>query len=247
MGRLCLPIAFVVAGLGMGLATADTTAVSQLAARPARLMRNPLELPAAFDVEVSASWVSVQLPPGSASVGSCLVNGDLGRWTRGDEDLDEEYRNGGVNAGASPSLTVGLERLVVHGDEAELERTTVNVGPRVAVPIERGRIALRPVARRGDLVVYAFRSADSVFVLAPTTAEAMVRFDSEQPRAGRGVERRQSCNVALTQLRLRPGSSQATQIEGTLGHPYLVEASLTQTSRDPVPLLSVSVRYLDAL
>jgi len=168
----------------------------------------------------------------------CLVEAPPKYWTSGGGDMGARS--------ASLDGEIGIERLVEAGEGAYLERTRTRPAPgNKLVALERGRIALLPVARVDGLTVYAYRRDGSVFVVAravPTESLGFVRSDARSYKFA-NVD----CAIASTQMRLRNGSSEPMQIEGVIPSSrrnYLVDASVSKTSRDPEPLLSVVVRVV---
>jgi hypothetical protein len=221
--------------LAPALAVADTAPLSSLPAKPVRYAQAPGPIP------VTVKSLKARVEPAhevSASKSACLIYDPPKYWIDGDADLGRRY----------PDLEVGdptpfgIERLVVRGDTAELERVTASVIYGELVPIARSRIALHPVAKLDGLAVYAYRWGASIHLVTWSSGMPLVRRDG-----GEGLEELIGCEVVSTTLRLRDGASQLAQIRGTVpgtGKSYVVDASAAQMGRDPEPLLSVAARLL---
>ena len=225
--------AAILVAIMSGTAVADTVPLSSLATH-ARLQQH-VTLPASVKItRANAGEYTTIAPP------YCLVSDFPEHWTSGADDLDMDRR------GASGWITSrGIERLIVRDNgDAELERTQLDPD---LTPIERGHIPLHRVASIDEHhAVYAYHFHDQVFVIAESTSDVLLRFDSEGQTSGRGVTRAQNCGYAITQVRIAKGSSQAAQISGGFDtQHYLIDTSITQTSRDPEPLLSVTARVID--
>ena len=236
----------LLAVLACGTATAGTTPISKLATK-ARADRHPT-LPQDVSIEVGKySEVTTTAP-------YCVVYGiesyEVGfqDWSIGNDEVDFGWRNLSGSSGNG----LGIERLVVHGQRAELDRSVVG-GYNPTVATDRGHIPLVVVARIDDLVVYAYRSGKTIFLVTPTTGPAGVDFESGRPEWGPGlVHRDTNCSYAITQIPVpQDGLGASGQITGSLqgvhGGSYRVDASVTKMSRDPEPLLSVTARFVDRL
>jgi hypothetical protein len=213
------------------LAAADTTPLSALPARPARYAQ-------------AAGAVHVELVTGadvhdvSGPEAVCLISDPPAYWIDGDGTLDYRYRDAQVGF----ETPFGIERLVTRKDGAELERIAASVVDGKVVPSARSRIPLHVAARLEGLAVYAYRWDHKVFLLTWSLDGAVLRRDGAA-----GLEDAPTCRVVTTMMRVRDGSSEPVQIRGRVpatGAPYLVDASVSQTARDPAPLLSVTARLL---
>ena len=214
------------------LAAADTTPLSVFPDKPVRYAQAAGSLPAVATVAGSNHTVRV-------TGGACVIYDPPPYWIDGDAALTGQSDE--LETGDSSSF--GLERLVTRGDTVEIERITASVIYGEIVPTARSRIPLHPVARLDGLTVYAYRWGAQIFLVTRSTGTALRRRDG-----GLGLEEASYCGPVYTALRLRKGSSQVAQIEGTVprtGKPYLIDASVTQTGRDPEPLLAVSARLVD--
>jgi hypothetical protein len=215
-------------------AAADTIPLSALPDRPARYA----QAAGRVHVEVTAGTEDHDVR-GAGSI--CLISDLPAYWIDGDGALDGRYADLRLGAG----VPFGIERLVVRRDGgAELERIAAVIEDErgVAVPRARSRIPLHEVARLEGLVVYAYRWAGKVFLLARSLEGALLRRDG-----GHGFEE-SLCGVAVTQMRVRNGASEPVQLEGRIpatGKRYLVDASVSQTGRDPAPLLAVTARLVE--
>jgi hypothetical protein len=165
-------------------------------------------------------------------------------WTRGDDTL--------VHDDPSPAATftsasgyIGRERLVVGKAGAELERARDG---------ELGRIPLHVVAHVTDgLDVYAYRG-NALDAEQPTPAVFLVvafptgvaSLDSLLVDEGALSVRAFACGVSETVLRVVNGNSRLGEIVGRLpdGRSFVVSASVTKTSRDREPILSVVVHRI---
>jgi hypothetical protein len=174
---------------------------------------------------------------------SCIVPGPTPEWLAGAGTSDFEMRYPRWQ-GTEP---LGIERLVVTGATAYLERRHVRYGVFETEVVEARRIPLQPVARAGDLVVYAYRRGTDVYLVAPAGDAGSTVRSKPDSGEGMGVLRSSACSVALLRLQLEGSASQPGQITGSLPSKrgYRVDASLTKTRRDPKPLLSVVARLVD--
>ena len=214
-------------------AAADPLPLSALPAKPARYGQ------AAGPVPAKVGWDPTRSPVTPGGPLTCLMSTAPAYWIDGDADLGGHL----TSLVTDPGQPFWIERLVVRGDAAELERIAASVGQLAIVPSARSRIPLHAVARLDDLVVYAYRWDAKVFLVTRSLPGALVRTDGAD-----GLTEAPECSFVYTQLVVRRGSSQAVQIRGTVpstGRPYLVDASISKTSRDPEPLLSVTARLLD--
>ncbi|MDB4953414.1 MAG: hypothetical protein JWO36_983 [Myxococcales bacterium] len=226
-----------------GSATAGTTPVSRLTTKSKA--DHHVALPKGVSVG-GGQYSAVTIGPPYCVVSGIDEDGKLFEdWSLGRDDLDRGQRN---QAGYSKD-TFGLERLVVHGTTAELERTVV-AGTDPGVATHRGHIPLVVVARADDLVVYAYRHRATVFLVTPTHGNGQSTFEDGQDWDPGLVERWTDCPYVIARVVIsRDGASKPAQLSGTIegahGGSYRVDASITQTSRDPEPLLSVVVRFID--
>ncbi len=214
-------------------ARADTIPLSSLPAKPARYTQAAGAAHAAVETEPSF----YRIRGDGASV--CFVTEAPAYWVDGDGFLDG--RTPVLHVGAREPF--GIERVVTRGDGAELERITAEVVLGKLEPLARSRISLHAVAKLDGITVYAYRWHTTVYLLAPSLAGASRRRDDRM-----FMDEAPECAHAYTLLRVRNGASQPVQIRGHVpatGKPFLVDASITQTSRDPEPLLSVTARLLD--
>jgi hypothetical protein len=218
--------------LAPAIAAADTTPLSTFPEKPVRYGQAAGSLPAVATVAGSNHTVRV-------TGGACVIYDPPAYWIDGDAAL----------TGPSDELETrdpapfGLERLVTRGDTVEIERITASVLYGEIVPSARSRIPLYPVARLDSLTVYAYRWGARIFLVTRSSDTALRRRDG-----GLGLEEAPYCGPVYTMLRIRNGSSQLAQIQGNVpgtGKPYLIDASVTQTGRDPEPILSVTARLLD--
>jgi hypothetical protein len=216
------------------LARADATPLSALPAKPVRYGQaaGPLHV----KVEPDPTYYALVGTGGPV----CFVEEPPDYWIDGDVPL----------YGRVPELRVGarepfgIERLLVRGDTAELERITAEAEHGGLSPLARSRITLHEVARLEGLAVYAYRWQSKVVVLARS---AGVPLPPDAEELGMG-EPPPECGTVYATLQVRNGSSRVTQIHGTIPGTrkrFLVDASVSQTGRDPEPLLSVTARLLE--
>jgi len=228
--RILPPAALLAVALAPALAAADTTPLSAFPDRPARYAQAAGPVPVTVKPSGSSHDVTV-----TGSV--CLAVDPPAYWIDGDAAIPGRYAELQVEDG----FRFGIERIATRGDVVELERITASILHGELVPSARSRIPLREVARLDGLVVYAYRWGAKIFFLARSAGMAVIRRDGAL-----GLEQAPECGVVYTELRVRDsGASQVAQIRGTVpgtGRPFLVDASVAQTGRDPEPLLAVSAR-----
>jgi len=226
--RLALALALV-----PGIAAAERVPISALP-QGVQLAREKLPVPADLSRDDQGQLVT---PRGCFAP---YLQG-LEHWTEGGDELDMRWRVHEVSVGKDP---VGLERLEQRGSAMVLERTKLALEDDKLVALERGRIALRPVGEVAGVVVYAFRRADHVLLVALTGGQGSMRSDSElAANPNRGAD----CWLVTTEMYVVNGSSQAVQMMGSVpGSPayFVIDASVSKTSRDREPLLSVTARKL---
>jgi hypothetical protein len=234
--RACLLVALpLAAALAPAAARAETLPLSALPEKPARygVAKGKLY------VEVRSYSVDTKVSDVAAEGPVCLVSNPPSYWIDGDSPVDGRFTTFSYDAGS----TFGVERLVERADGAELERVSVNNARRYLDPTGRSRIPLHVVGKLDGLTVYAYRWASQVFLIARSTEEASVRSDGTDGLLG-GSE----CGILYAMLRVRNGSSQVAQIRGVVprtGKRYQVDASVSQTGRDPEPLLAVTTRFVE--
>ena len=242
-GLPCLPLWPLALALALApaLAAADTAPLSALPEKPVRYAQAPGPIPASVaPFHTGRAGTSYQV---RATGSACLVYDPPRYWIDGEGDF----------GGRFPELEVGdptpfgIERLVVRGDTAELERVTANVTFGELVPIARSRVTLREVAKLEGLSVYAYRWGTNIYLVTRSATDPLLRRDGVA-----GSEEAIGCGIVSTVLRLRGGSSQLAQIRGTVpgpgpgtGKQYVIDASAAQTGRDPEPLLSVVARFVE--
>jgi len=229
---LALLLAPAPALLSSAPAFADPIPLSSLPAKPARYAQAAGPLPAKITDDRSRYSIA---PSGPLT---CMIVDGPQYWIDGDAFLEGHWTDLVTDRG----VQFGIERLVVRDGAAELERINASIEDRAIVPSARSRIPLHAVAKLDGLVVYAYRWDAKVFLLARSLPDASLRSDGSE-----GLTSAPECGLVYTQLTVRRGSSQAVQIRGKVpstGKPYLIDASISQTSRDPDPLLSVTARLL---
>lgn len=205
-------------------AAADAIPLSALPAKPVRYVqaKGPVPVPLTPD---NGRFTITSDP------GVCLAYSTPRYWIDGDP-LAESHLD---YIWVDPGSTFAIERLVVRGDTAELERIAAVIRYRAIEPTARSRIALLPVAKLDGLVVYAYRWGSKLAVVART---------GDNP----DFIPAPTCGVLFAELAVRGGSSRVVQLFGTVpstGKRYIVNADVSQTSRDPEPLLTVTARLLD--
>lgn len=225
--RLALVLAFVSAP-----AAAAPIPLSELPAKPARYAQALGPVPA----KITSGQHRLTI---SASPQTCLLPDPPKYWIDGDAVLTERWMDMVTDAAGA----FGLERLVERAGGAELERIAVEMRDAAIVPTARSRIPLRAVAELPGVTVYAYRWASKIFLIARSRDDATARSDG-----GGGFTAGPECGTILVVLRVRDGASEVAQISGrapATGKPFLVSASVSQTGRDPEPLLAVTARMLD--
>lgn len=222
--------------LAPAAAAADTLPLSALPSKPARYAQ--AEGP--FHAKVQDDPTYYTLTGTRPSV--CFATEAPAYWVDGDSPSWGRWPE--LQVGAREPF--GIERLVVRGDSAELERITAEIVYGELVPLGRSRITLHEVARLEGLVVYAYRWQSKIFVL--TRSAGMPPPPPELEMAGMG-DPAPECGVVQATLHLRAdGTSRVSQLRGTVpgtGKRFLIDASISQTGRDPEPLLAVTARFLD--
>lgn len=212
-------------------AAADPLPLSSLPAKPARYTQAAGPVPVTVTVSQDRYSISTEEP-------DCLMADVPKYWIDGDGFLEGHWSH--VTTYARELFWI--ERFVVRDGAAELERIRASIVDGVPVPSARSRIPLHAVAQLPGLVVYAYRWDAKVYLVARSLPAALVRTDNRTD-----LVEGHPCGLVYTELIVRRGSSQAAQIRGRVpstGKTYLVDASISQTSRDPEPLLSVTARLL---
>jgi hypothetical protein len=234
--RACLLLALPLAvALAPAAASAETFPLSALPEKPARyaVAEGKLHIEVrGYSVDRKVSDIATEAPV-------CLVSNPPAYWIDGDSSVEGRFTTFSYDSGS----IFGVERLVERGGTAELERISVRTQRRYLDPTGRSRISLHVVGKLDGLTVYAYRWASQVYLIARSSEEASVRTDGSGNLLG-GTE----CGVLYTMLRVRNGSSEVAQIHGVIPHTrkrYLVDASVSQTGRDPEPLLSVTTRVIE--
>jgi hypothetical protein len=224
-------------------AAADVTPLSRLPSQPARVEHGGGgALPKG--VSLFNHWyqpsVQLELQVVAPYCGFKSIPPD---WSKGDGDiaLGQLEREFDEFIRSKPDGTIGLERLIEHDGHAELERITVSATP-YPPEVDRSRIALAPVGRLDETVIYAYRYGDNVFLVARARPTADVRFGSIFGDAEDGVDPR--CGLALPQLRLDGVSSENVRILDSHPPCTRIDASISKTSRDVEPLLAVTARHV---
>jgi len=233
--RACLLALPLLAALAPAAARAETLPLSALPEKPARYAVAAGKL----YVEVRSYSVDRQISDMAAEGAVCLVSNTPAYWIDGDSPVEGRFTTFSYDSGS----TFGVERLIERADGAELERIAVHTARRYLMPKGRSRIPLHVVAKLDGLTVYAYRWGSQVYLIARSTEEASVRTDGNSGLLG-GTE----CGVLYAMLRVRNGSSEVAQIRGVVprtGRRFLVDASVSQTGRDPEPLLSVTARLVE--
>jgi hypothetical protein len=205
-------------------AAADSMPLSALPEKPVRYtqVRGPVPVPLMPDNDRYTITSKPQV---------CLSFTTPKYWIDGDPLSDTHQTFMWVD----PGTTFSIERLIDRGDTAELERIAAVIRYRSIDPTARSRIALHPVAKLDGLTIYAYRWGAKVAIVARTG-------DQFDPITG------PTCGILFEQLVVSDGSSRAVQLSGTVprtGKRYIVNADISQTSRDPEPLLTVTARLLD--
>jgi hypothetical protein len=233
-------IARLAASLVLGLlpviaAAAPPIKLSELPAKPVRYGR-PKSVPK-VDYDASSARVTVDAP-------LCVIATPPEHWTSGEDDLESENRD----EYADSRQAFGIERMFELDGHMVLERTRADIASSEIRPLERSWIQLAAVAHAGNHTVYAFRTSEKVYLVARSRDTTTVRFDAKT-EDGVGRRRISSCTIALTEIRIRKrGGSLPVEIVGKVpstSKTFEVKASLTQTSRDPEPLLAVHLRVSD--
>jgi hypothetical protein len=219
-----------------GVAAADTYRLSEIRTPPRIGVADGSEnrWPCGFPVVETITGTMPEL----------VTRGLMDGWLRGDDDLIRDEPTAFVD----PAPKSARERLVVTAHGAELQR---------AFGSQRARIPLHVVAHvMPGIDVYAYRANDieadaephpAIFLLT-TVDDGDASLDSDAGQGGvrtiRGISRESSCGILATKLRVIDGNSRVGQMIGRLrdGRSFFISASVSKTSRDREPILSVSVR-----
>jgi hypothetical protein len=226
------------------VAAADVTPLSKLPSRPAHAAhRVPApEHAAEFVHELSAYEQVLRFTPPY-----CGVANLPGGWMDGEGELTDLRLSRGREVAVTwgpQFFELGLERLIEHEGRAILERTRM-LGAIDHPDADRTQIALVPVGHLDDTTIYAYRNDESVFVIARSAPGTWVRVDdSGAPLTSGHREDEQTCDFAITELRVPSRSSQNARIWNPK-RCTRIDASITKTSRDPEPLLAVTARHVD--
>ena len=212
-------------------AAAAPIALSEVPAARVRLA-TPGALPDSMYVD--ATYIRV-----SDDAKGCFVRSPNKSWLDGNTDLEEDGRY----RWAYSTDQFGYERLVVRGGKTALERTRIDFASGALGVSARSYVALAPIAKVGTVDIYTYRFGKRVFLIVPTADnQATVAYDHAEPGTGH-ID--MECGYGITALRVRAdGSSQAIRLSGKLptGKPYQIDASISKSSRDPEPLLSITTR-----
>jgi hypothetical protein len=173
------------------------------------------------------------------------------------ETVPPEWVSGGGDAlylrPIAPAVlerSAGEERVVVSAHGAELQRRADGIV---------GHVPLRVVAHVTagiDVYAYALRPsgpppAESVVYLLASFPEGESSFAVEVASGGEstitGASRGVACGLLGTELIVDHGNSRVGELQGTLpdGRNFLISASVSKTSRDGEPVLSVVARAVD--
>ena len=212
-----------------------------MSTRPAKTTLRGTKRPAGFSYDGQGA---------KAPANGCMVGAASDKWLAGDTQLDFEFRQRSI-PGSSYAHLYGIEQLVT-GTDPHLERTLLyhesgNTYDESDTLVGRARVALAPIAESKGIVVYGYRyhaeSADNVFLVVPTTGASELRFQTFSPESGRSDRRNNDCAFATLQLQVVNGASQSGRIVGQSGKQYFwIDASVSKTSRDPEPLVDVTLR-----
>lgn len=228
---LALPLAFA---LAPAPAAAEAIPLSTLPETPARYAA------AAGKVHAEVRGYASNTADVAAAPPVCLISNPPRYWIDGDAAAAEgRFSTFSFDNGTA----FGIERLAIRGDAAELERVAVRTLQRELVPEARSRIPLLTVAKLDGLAVYAYRWHAQVYLIAQSTDDAAVRTDGHVELMGPA-----ECGVNYALLWVRNGSSEVAQIRGRIprtGKRYVIDASVSQTGRDPEPLLAVTARLAE--
>lgn len=206
-----------------GVAAADTTPLSALATKP-----------------------RAGVADGSETKWPCAMNTSELRdaaWHLGDDTLVHDDPSPPAMVDSKDAADIGHERIVVGTRGAELQRARDG---------KLGRIPLHVVAHLADgLDVYAYRARSldaeqpvpAVFVLA-AFPEGEANLDSTMVDLGASNFRSFTCGIGATLVRVVDGNSRLAELRGSLpdGRRFVVQASVTKTSRNREPILSVVAR-----
>jgi hypothetical protein len=230
---LALPLAFALA-LAPAAAAAEAIPLSTLPETPARYATAAGKVHAEVRGYASSTADVAAAPP------VCLIPAPPRYWIDGDADAaGGRFSTFSFDRGT----TFGVERLAIRGDAAELERVVVRTLGRELAPEARSRISLLTVAKLDGLAVYAYRWHAQVYLIAQSTDDTAVRTVGHTELMGAA-----ECGVNYALLWVRNGSSEVAQIFGRIprtGKRYVVDASVSQTGRDPEPLLAVTARLIE--
>ena len=231
---LALPLTLTLA-LAPGAAAAEAIPLSILPETPARYAAAAGKVHA----EVRGYSSSSNTADVAAQPPVCLIYEPPPYWIDGDARPENRFSTFSFDHGTR----FGIERLSIRGDAAELERVAVRTNYRELVPEARSRIPLLTVAKLDGLAVYAYRWRSQVYLIAQSTDDTAVRTDGHVELMGAA-----ECGVNYALMWVRNGSSEVAQIRGRVprtGKRYVVDASVSQTGRDPEPLLAVTARLLE--
>ncbi len=198
------------------------------------------------DVYGGTVWHDVNASTGR---GYCLATTESGyRWMSS---------WGASSKGIASDLDV--DRLVEKDGKATLERTRVHFDPTDASLTTKGRsqVELREVARTpAGIVVWAFRDGKDVVVLARNIERGVESRHPSTEDGGSPFISADGCPFAGVRLDARkPDAGSVAQLTGTLPPVgtgkskvvprFMVDASLSRVSRDPEPMIAVTVRVRD--
>jgi hypothetical protein len=200
-----------------------------------------------------------------------LSTGYAGRtWNRIDAETAKGYciMTGGSSSMTTQSWNSAIDesdqgrvmRLVEKDGQARLEVARLAFDPAAgsASGSAPKSVALREIARSGDVVAWAYREGKQVVVVSRRITGGV---DTASPKAERANEdvspfiSNDGCPFVLARLDLRAAGPIA-QLEGVIwkgkgkaktrkSRRYLIDVSVSKVARDPEPLVSARVRDLE--
>jgi hypothetical protein len=235
------------AGVGSPLRLADIART--------RILTDPPAPPAgtkmpSVKVKTTGGSTEVELTP-DASAPVCLFNADpsmnRAMWME-------------TGQTASYGTLFRTDRIVTTGEHPEIERSLIEVSGDTVRVTGRQRIPLTVVARDPHgLVVYAYRTAGELFVLAPAvggtfrnTTFGATGTDMDPSSMFGSYD----CGFVAARIEVRPSTGASAVLSGNLALPaplpttgapprFVVNASVSKVLRDPEPVLSISVRVIE--